>query len=125
MKKISKVAIAAVVVLACVVLSSCANVYTLGLSEVGFDQISNNAYGNYTLKTVTVTYNSSGAKVGEASTDDGIRSSLQVKTEILGIKVLTGAKSYANANYSKIVLYKCTTNSSGVKISESWLQYTR
>ena len=50
---------------------------------------------------------------------------LQLKTEIGIIKLLSGAKSYANSNYSKIVLYKVVTNNSGGKVAEYWYQYTK
>ena len=125
MKKISNYVVALLVVLACFAFASCANIYTLGLNEVGFEQISNNASGDYNRKTLTITYDSTGAKASETSTNDGTRTALQLKTEIGIIKLLSGAKSYANSNYSKIVLYKVVTNDSGVKVAEYWYQYTK
>lgn len=124
MKKISVYVVALLVVLACASFVSCTNIYTLGLSEVSFDSIMNNASGNYTLKTVSIVYGSNGTK-NENTTNGGTRSSTQVKTEIAGIQVLTGAKAYANPTYSKIVLYKCLTDNSGNKTAEYWYQYTR
>ncbi len=125
MKKISNYVVALLVVFACAVFVSCANSYTLGLNEVGFEQISNNASGDYTLTTLTVRYDSNGAKTGESSSVDGVRSSNQLKAEVGIIKLWSGAKSYANSDYSKIVLYKCVTNDSGVKTAEYWYQYKR
>ena len=126
MKKISNYVVALLVVLACFAFASCANIYTLGLNEVGFEQISNNAAGDYSLKIMSITYDSTtGAKIGDAENEAGIRSASQLKAEIAVIKLFSGAKSYANANYTKIVLYKCDTNSSGVKTAEYWYQYTK
>jgi len=125
MKKISNYVAALLVVFACAVFVSCANSYTLGLNEVGFEQISNNASGDYTLKTVRIVYDSTGAKTGESTSTDGSRSSNQLKAEVGIIKLLSNAKSYANSDYSKIVLYNCVTNNSGVKTAEYWYQYTK
>ncbi len=125
MKKISICVVALLVVLACAVFVSCTMDPTLGLSRVELSDVLNGVQNDdiYKLTIVHVTYDSNGSEASRTTNNSGNKTGTELKAVATGLTTLTGAQAYASLHYSKVVLYKVVTNSSGVKIAEYWYQY--